>query len=682
MYKGLVSKPSDPVRTEYNFAGWYTTPECVQGTQWDFSTDRITEDITLYAKWIINSYSITFESNGGSSVESQICDYGSTVQEVESIYAGHSLFGWYTEDGRKWDFDYDMVEGSITLHAEWYDSALDEYLITQAPDSTGTYNGHRYQLFNFKLTWENARDYCRLLGGHLATITSAGENNIVANLGTVSDRWLGATDAEQEGTWQWITGETFSYSNWYAATSEPNGETAENYLHIRNDVSQVGTWNDNVKSKTMGFVCEFEDIDSSAPTISDVKIIEQDLTGYTVQCVVRDDSGLIKKVQFPTWTLGDGQDDLVLPWRPNPAIVGQKDQDTYTFRVNISEHNNEYGVYQTRIYAFDGQDNKNEMGSCVINVVILPEPVATKYFKNSVYELYNAKVTFSGAYETSKALGGFLSCAGSASENGMLFELAKKGTTDIWICGSDADQEGIWKWLDNNTWGFSNWASGEPNNSGDEDYVGMYLKDGTWNDSNGKSKIGFVCKYTDLEPKVRVINNNKIYEAYDLDLSDEDINAFCTGHNATRVSVDETLSPGCTFAYEISINSTPIYTETASDNGHKYLLFNDKYTWKDAKLICEYLGGHLVTITSDDENRVVVKMIMTYGEATDYWYGATDIDSEGTWKWVTGEPMTNTYWDTNEPNNAGIENYLALNSNYKWNDLGGTNIKGFVCEIE
>ncbi len=44
-----ITKPTDPTDTGYTFMGWYKEPACK--TQWDFSADKVTSDMTLYAKW-------------------------------------------------------------------------------------------------------------------------------------------------------------------------------------------------------------------------------------------------------------------------------------------------------------------------------------------------------------------------------------------------------------------------------------------------------------------------------------------------------------------------------------------------------------------------------------------------------------------------------------------------------
>ena len=48
---GKIPVPDTPTRNHYTFMGWYTTPDCIDGTKWDFNSDVVTSDITLYAKW-------------------------------------------------------------------------------------------------------------------------------------------------------------------------------------------------------------------------------------------------------------------------------------------------------------------------------------------------------------------------------------------------------------------------------------------------------------------------------------------------------------------------------------------------------------------------------------------------------------------------------------------------------
>lgn len=96
--------------------------------------------------------------------------------------------------------------------------------------------------------------------------------------------------------------------------------------------------------------------DSENPVITDAKIYDVGQNGYMVSCKVTDNSE-VDRVQFPTWTLAGEQDDLPGDWQTNELFRGTKDGDTYTFYVKRSEHNDEYGLYRTHIYAWDKAGN-------------------------------------------------------------------------------------------------------------------------------------------------------------------------------------------------------------------------------------------------------------------------------------------------------------------------------------
>ena len=95
--------------------------------------------------------------------------------------------------------------------------------------------------------------------------------------------------------------------------------------------------------------------DTTKPVISNVTVTNSH-NGYTVSCKVTDNDG-IDRVQFPTWTLYNGQDDLLRDWGTSTKASGTKEGDTYTFTVKTSDHKNETGVYATHIYAYDKSGN-------------------------------------------------------------------------------------------------------------------------------------------------------------------------------------------------------------------------------------------------------------------------------------------------------------------------------------
>lgn len=125
-----------------------------------------------------------------------------------------------------------------------------------------TYDGHSYYFFNRQSTWYAAKQLSESYGGHLVTITSEGENSFVKTFTGNSDLWIGATDRHGEENWSWVTGESFSYSDWGEGqpdnTASPD-EGAENFAHIWGN---TGKWNDNAGCVTYPFVCEIDRVNT------------------------------------------------------------------------------------------------------------------------------------------------------------------------------------------------------------------------------------------------------------------------------------------------------------------------------------------------------------------------------------------------------------------------------------
>jgi Ca2+-binding RTX toxin-like protein len=125
---------------------------------------------------------------------------------------------------------------------------------------TFTYNGHTYLLSDV-LTWQEAQNQAVSLGGNLVTINDAAEQAWLAATFTASS-WIGYTDQVTEGTFQWISGETASYTNWYP--NEPNNSgNSENYAQMFSS----GLWNDNNGGVLLAGIIEINSI-NNAPTLT------------------------------------------------------------------------------------------------------------------------------------------------------------------------------------------------------------------------------------------------------------------------------------------------------------------------------------------------------------------------------------------------------------------------------
>ncbi|HPO49265.1 MAG TPA: InlB B-repeat-containing protein [Spirochaetota bacterium] len=124
-YGSLISSSSVPVpqKAGFKFAGWYC--EEALETFADFSKPVIS-DIIFYAKWIENassdSYVLTFNSNEGSYVNTQIVAKGTkAIEPTEPQKDGYSFGGWYKDSDLElfFDFSSEIVESDISLYAKW-----------------------------------------------------------------------------------------------------------------------------------------------------------------------------------------------------------------------------------------------------------------------------------------------------------------------------------------------------------------------------------------------------------------------------------------------------------------------------------------------------------------------------------------------------------------------------------
>lgn len=163
-------------------------------------------------------------------------------------------------------------------------------------------------------------------------------------------------------------------------------------------------------------------------------------------------------------------------------------------------------------------------------------------------------------------------------------------------------------------------------------------------------------------------------------------------------------SPGGADWYEIELVILSNYADDSLVNMQSlddriYAVYDKGMPWQAAEDLCESLGGHLVTITSEDEQRIVEGLIAN-GTKNCYWLGGRQVTGRE-YVWVTGEPFTYSNWASLQPDNFGsLENRLMIfrvqtgsSRPNTWNDLredcecngeaffGAANF-GFICEWE
>jgi hypothetical protein len=129
-----------------------------------------------------------------------------------------------------------------------------------------------------------------------------------------------------------------------------------------------------------------------------------------------------------------------------------------------------------------------------------------------------------------------------------------------------------------------------------------------------------------------------------------------------------------------------------SREGRNYLFCTDRKTWQSAKDACAARGYTLATINDASENTWVVDTTFSFVNSPDWilnswWIGANDLQQEGVWRHVSGEPVTYQPFAPDEPNGGTSENCAHLRRfshlPYSWNDEKcSSQFFNYVCEAQ
>lgn len=234
-----ITKPADPTKANSLFDGWYKDSALTE--KYTFPSAMPGENIKIYAKWK-QSFTITFNSNGGSAVAAITQDAGSALTKpADPTRANQKFLGWFTDSACTvtYTFPSVMPVGDITLYAGW--RALVRYTITfevnggSAVDPIQAYEGASISLFlpedpeRLTYTFGGWFDNEGLTGDRVTLPTVMPEENVtyyakwVKRSYTISFTTSGGTDV-QDITAEWGTAITapaapsrtgYTFDGWY-----------------------------------------------------------------------------------------------------------------------------------------------------------------------------------------------------------------------------------------------------------------------------------------------------------------------------------------------------------------------------------------------------------------------------------------------------------------------------------
>ncbi|MBE7173166.1 MAG: T9SS type A sorting domain-containing protein [Williamsia sp.] len=371
----------------------------------------------------------------------------------------------------------------------------------------GSYDGHGYYRSANTYLWPVARDLSGYLGGagvngHLATITSAGENNFIHHYISSAhiSPWIGLFSAGRLGRFRWVGGEALSYTNW--AAGEPNnyGGTPGNVVEPYVQIYENGTWND-ASSVGLPFLLEFEKPLIRYKQISGPKNGSAQKPGVYLVCYER------------TNLITDQKDTCCFSVTVTcgPVSTGACPKDTVIYAASCTEKTlikwNEPvdtfpATYRAPVEIDPGSGSHTFIGSLD----------GHGYYRSMDTYLWPV------ARDVARLVGGagvngHLVTIASAAENDFIYNYLKTAHIAPWIGLFNTGRAGRFRWVGGEDLDYTNWAPGEPNNYGGtpdnivEPYVRIY-DNGTWNDESNIN-LPFITEFEKPLIRYRQISGPK-----------------------------------------------------------------------------------------------------------------------------------------------------------------------------
>ena len=120
-------KPSDPVKTDCSFLGWYTDAALTEA--WQFNMYVVKENVTLYARWSNPGekvYTVSFDTDGGSEIEAvSVLENEKVLKPANPEKVGFEFKGWYSDPERLTVYNFEsLITADITLYGKWLKSEV------------------------------------------------------------------------------------------------------------------------------------------------------------------------------------------------------------------------------------------------------------------------------------------------------------------------------------------------------------------------------------------------------------------------------------------------------------------------------------------------------------------------------------------------------------------------------
>ena len=372
------------------------------------------------------------------------------------VFLSNSLFAQFTYSGYIYNADGSGAGGVPVKLYRRTNSTITGFT------SQTNYNGHSYYRSTSSATWTNAKSNCEAMGGHLATVPDAGENNFLFNtwpsgwIGLYQDK-TGAFYSEPNGGWRWTENEVSDYKhnfdskNYTASNPLPDNIASKNATLYNGPsyVSSGGIYTQFDGSNDYGITA---DLSSSFPNSQETQTLQ-------LICYPQDAGVLVS--ELGTGNASSSWHESVIEITPSGTLkVGFWNGSGISNISTTIAMNTWHQIAMT----YDGSTLRGYLDGVYFGAVTFNRDVPHAYSGNGLYYCFGKSETTNmgdGTYGQFR-LGSFSVYNRALSED----EISRNWMHISYRFGRMK---------------YTNWNGGEPNNSGGEDYI-QFVGGGKWND--------------------------------------------------------------------------------------------------------------------------------------------------------------------------------------------------------
>jgi uncharacterized repeat protein (TIGR02543 family) len=360
---------------------------------------------------------------------------------------------------------------------------------TDADGLTDDFEVIQYTVISSILTWSAAKADAESKGGGLATFATQAEwNQALQLIGEealidVNGLWIGATDQNTEGSWTWISGEPFGFTNW--AAGQPDNLNNSDFAAVAGDLGgEPGKWYDYRATTTRdGYILESGystnqlDPDTDGDGLNDGA---EHAAGSNPFLPDTDGDGLTDSQEINLTgtnpkladTNGDGTNDA----------AADQDGDGLSNLAEINQHGTDPLKADTD---GDGLSDGEELS-----------------YPGSYFTLVEGAFTHAQAAADAATRRGRLASFPNANDFTRAAGRARKTTQGyLWLSLSDTVTEGTWLWSDGNAPAYARWLDGQPDGGTGENHAVLMENSNQWADAAaGFIAAGYLFERVGLDP--------------------------------------------------------------------------------------------------------------------------------------------------------------------------------------